>query len=98
MGSRYAGLVAALRAAVFDSAGEAAPALRTAAGTGRGLPEPWPAYVAKVREAAYRITDADVDALKAAGCTEEQIFEMTVAAATGAALHRLDAGLRAMGS
>ncbi len=97
MSTRYAALVAAVRAAVFESAGAADPAVREAAGAGGELPEPWPSYVAKVREASYRITDDDIAALRAAGCIEEQIFEVTVAAATGAALHRLEAGLRAMG-
>lgn len=96
MTTRYADLVADLRAAVFDGAGTVDPTLRRAAGTGAGLPDLWAAYVAKVRDASYRITDDDVAALETAGCTEEEIFEMTVAAATGAALHRLDLGLRAM--
>jgi alkylhydroperoxidase/carboxymuconolactone decarboxylase family protein YurZ len=52
--------------------------------------------VGKVRDASYTITDHGVWALKAAGCTEEEIFEITVAAATGAALQRLDLGLRLM--
>ena len=94
--TRYAELVAALRAAVFDGAAAVTPAIRRAAGTGGSLPDPWAAYVAKVRDSSFRITDDDVDALKAAGCSEEEIFETTVAAATGAALHRLDIGLRAM--
>lgn len=96
MKTRYADLVGGLRAAVFGSAGTVDAALRQAAGTGEDLPVPWAAYVTKVRDASYRITDDDVAALKAVGCTEEEIFEMTVAAATGAALHRLDVGLRAM--
>ena len=62
----------------------------------QACPEPWSGYVAMVRDASYRITDQDLAALKAAGCTEEEIFEVTVAAAMGAALHRLDLGLRAM--
>jgi alkylhydroperoxidase family enzyme len=93
---RYVDDVAALRAAVFDGAGVIDPALRRAAGTGAAVPEVWAAYVGKVRDASHRITDHDVAALKAAGCAEEEIFEITVAAATGAALQRLDIGLRAM--
>ena len=85
-----------MRAAVFDGAGVVDPAIRRAAGAGAAVPEMWVAYVGKVRDASYRITDEDVSALKAAGCTEEEIFEITVAAATGAALQRLDLGLRAM--
>jgi alkylhydroperoxidase family enzyme len=94
--NRYAGLVAALRAAVFDGPGVVDPALRRAAGTGGALPEPLGAYAATVRDSSYRITDDDLAALRTAGCGEEEIFEVTIAAATGAALHRLEVGLRAM--
>jgi hypothetical protein len=94
--SRHVPLVKALREAVFRSPGECAPDLRQAAGNGAVLPEPWAVYAEKVREHSYRITDADVAGLKGAGCTEEQIFEITIAAATGAALRRLDAGLAAV--
>ena len=96
MTDRHADLVSALRAAVFDGEGEVPPTLRRAAGSGEGVPEPWTGYVEKVREQSYRIGDADVAALRSAGCTEEEIFEITVAAASGAALHRLDVGLRAL--
>jgi hypothetical protein len=93
---RHAELVAALRRAVFESAAETDRSTRAAAGSGEGVPDPWTPYVAQVRDSSYRITDADVSALIAAGNSEEQIFEITVAAATGAALQRLDAGLRAL--
>jgi alkylhydroperoxidase family enzyme len=46
-----------------------------------------------VRDASYKITDTDIDRLTAAGYTEDQIFEVTVAAAVGAALSCFDAGL-----
>lgn len=49
------------------------------------------AYLAKVHQHAYRITDADVDELKDAGVTEDEIFEQTVAAAISEGLRRLDA-------
>jgi hypothetical protein len=94
--TRHADLVAGLRRAVFESPGETDPSIRRAAGSGDPLPMPWAPYAEKVRDSSYRITDGDVAALKAAGHTEEEIFEVTVAAATGAALHRLDAGLRAV--
>ena len=47
-------------------------------------------YLAKVRDRAYTITDADVQALKDAGVTEDEIFEQTVAAAIGEGLRRFD--------
>ena len=49
------------------------------------------AYLAKVRAHAYEVTDADVQALKNAGVTEDEIFEQTVAAAISEGLRRLDA-------
>jgi alkylhydroperoxidase family enzyme len=45
---------------------------------------------------AYRVTDADVAALRQAGHSDDSLFEITVAAAVGAALHRLDRGLAAL--
>jgi hypothetical protein len=95
--NRYAALVAAVRAAVLDGEGVVDPAIRRSVASGDDVPALWQEYAAKVRDASYRITDQDVAALKAARCSEEEIFEVTVAAATGAALRRLDAGLRALG-
>jgi len=47
-------------------------------------------YLRKVHERAYTVVDADVEALKADGLTEDEIFEQTVAAAIGEGLRRLD--------
>jgi alkylhydroperoxidase family enzyme len=54
-------------------------------------------YLQKVRERAYTITDAEVEALKAAGLSEDEIFEQTVAVAIGEGLRRLDAAARSLG-
>ena len=70
--------------------------LREAAQPNRPAPPDFEAYLGKVRRHAYRVTDADVEALKAAGYTEDEIFEQTVAAAVAAGLERLDAGLRTL--
>ena len=48
-------------------------------------------YLEKVHTAAYKVTDADVQALKDAGVSEDEIFEQTVAAAISEGLRRLDA-------
>jgi alkylhydroperoxidase family enzyme len=53
-------------------------------------------YVEKVTRHAYRVTDADVDELKRAGYSEDAIFEITAAAALGAAVMRLERGLIAL--
>jgi alkylhydroperoxidase family enzyme len=54
-------------------------------------------YLDKVRSRAYTVTDADVAALTAAGVSEKEIFEHTVAVAVAEGLRRLDAGLGAIG-
>jgi hypothetical protein len=54
-------------------------------------------YLAKVRERAWQITDADVQAVRDAGATEDEIFEQTVATAISEGLRRLDAAQRVVG-
>jgi alkylhydroperoxidase family enzyme len=68
--------------------------LRAAAAAAPPAPPAMDEYLEKVRRAAYTVTDGDVDALKAAGLTEDEIFEQTVAVALREGLRRLDAGLR----
>jgi alkylhydroperoxidase family enzyme len=70
--------------------------LRDAARPGREAPEAMRGYLAKVERHAYRVTDADVEALKDAGLSDDEIFEQTVSVAVAAGLARLDAGLGAL--
>ncbi|MFJ8914130.1 carboxymuconolactone decarboxylase family protein [Amycolatopsis sp. NPDC102389] len=86
-----------LRHAVLESPATTDENIRAAALTGEELPEPLHSYAAKVRDASHRITDADMAELKGAGYSEDEIFEVTVAAAVGAALRGFDAGNRAAG-
>ncbi|HWX09118.1 MAG TPA: carboxymuconolactone decarboxylase family protein [Gaiellaceae bacterium] len=53
-------------------------------------------YTNTIRRGAYLVTDAQVEALRAAGLSEDEIFELTVSAAVGAGLERLEAGLKAL--
>jgi alkylhydroperoxidase family enzyme len=53
-------------------------------------------YVDQVALEAHRVTDADLAALRAGGYTEDQIFEITVAAALGAGTARMERGLAAV--
>jgi hypothetical protein len=53
-------------------------------------------YVRKVQEDSFRITDADFTHLGESGFSDDAIFELTAAAAMGAAGRRLDAALRAL--
>jgi alkylhydroperoxidase family enzyme len=50
-----------------------------------------------VRTHAYKVTDSDVEQLKAAGLSEDEIFEQTVAAAISEGLRRLDAASAVIG-
>lgn len=73
---------------------DAVEALRLAARPDRPAPAAMEPYLEKVRRAAYRVTDEDVDELRAAGFTEDEIFEQTVSAAVSEGLGRLEAALR----
>ncbi|MFJ9779483.1 hypothetical protein ACIRSS_07865 [Amycolatopsis sp. NPDC101161] len=100
-GYRFPGFLLAdgpadLRESVFEQPAHTNPELRRAAGTGSGLPSPWGDYVALVRDASHRVRDDDVRALLTAGCSEDEVFEVTVAAAVGAALRSFDAGRAAL--
>ncbi len=53
-------------------------------------------YARKVRESGRLITDRDVAFVLKAGFSEEQLFELTAAAALGAGLLRVRAGRRAV--
>jgi alkylhydroperoxidase family enzyme len=67
--------------------------LRATAQPDRPASEAMRDYLAKVRMHAYKVTDRDVEELKAAGISEDEIFEHTVAASVAAGVERLDAGL-----
>jgi len=54
------------------------------------------AYVEKVALHAYRVTDADIDGLREAGYSEDAVFEITLSAALGAGLGRLERGMAAL--
>jgi hypothetical protein len=93
--------------AVLWGPGETPPALRQAvearaarltAGERPDLPLPdaLDGYVRKVALRATEVTDQDIDALKTGGYSEHAIFEVTVAAALGAGLARLERGLKAV--
>jgi alkylhydroperoxidase family enzyme len=87
--------------ALLTAPGDAPVALRRAvlerAGGARdGVPAALRSYVDKVAHHAYKVTDEDVAALQAAGHSDDSIFEVTVAAAVGAAMHRLARGLAAL--
>jgi alkylhydroperoxidase family enzyme len=71
--------------------------LRALAGTAPADDARLEPYLAKVRSGAFAVTDADVEKLKRAGLSEDEIFEATVAVAAGEGLRRLDAATRVIG-
>ena len=85
-----------LRVHVAHAPGELSPLIRNAALSGSGVPAVAQTYTDKVRRHAYKVIDRDVEDLKAAGWSEDQIFELTIAIAMGEGLSRLDRAQRAL--
>jgi alkylhydroperoxidase family enzyme len=82
--------------AVLEGPGMLDPNIRRAAAEEADVPEALRGYLDKVARHAYKVTDEDVEALREAGYSEDQIFEATVSCALGAGLRRLEAGLSAI--
>ena len=82
---------------VVEGDGKAPAAQRRAAFEAKPVePAAAAALLEKVRLSASRISDEDVAAAKAAGLSEDQIFELVVAAAVGQAKRQLDGALAAL--
>jgi alkylhydroperoxidase family enzyme len=96
MGAKFQTKLDDLDQRLLRTAGTLDPAMREAAASGDGIPEELTRYVDKVRRHAHKVTDQDIHHLLEAGYSEDQIFELTVAAAYGAARMRLDRGLDAL--
>ncbi len=77
--------------------GRQSGALSGRQGTDAGVPDELSDWVEKVALHAYRTTDEDIESLKAAGYSEDQLFELTVAAALGASRARLERALGTLG-
>jgi alkylhydroperoxidase family enzyme len=71
--------------------------LRAVVASTAPAPEEMSAYLDKVRDRAYTVVDRDVDELKAAGFSEDAIFEQTVAVAIAEGLRRLDRAAEVIG-
>jgi alkylhydroperoxidase family enzyme len=104
MADRFQSQLNQLSDAVLMSTGGTTPELRSkivacavqldaAPDAPSDLPETVRNYVRKVVLHAYKTTDVDVQQLKDAGYSEDAIFEITVTAAVGAGLKRLNTGL-----
>jgi hypothetical protein len=85
----------AVEDAVLRSPGHSDPALRQAAAAHHEIPEELRPLVEKIRRHAYKVTDEDVAVLKAK-YSDDQLFEIVLSAALGAAQDRLRSGLAAL--
>jgi alkylhydroperoxidase family enzyme len=79
-----------MRSRLLEGPGHLDTSVRRAAFEGGAVPDALAALVDKIRNHAYKVTDDDIAAARAAGFTETQLFELTVATAAGAGLHRRD--------
>ena len=94
MASPLEALQRATHATVLDGPGKVDATIRNQVALGQPPPE-LAALVKKVRDEAYRVTDADVDALRAK-YSEDELFELIIAATVGAAEHRLARAMSAL--
>ena len=91
---RFASLRNATASALLNAPGATAAELRQAVANGSAPPD-LTALVEKIRSRAYTVTDQDVDTLRNR-YSEDQLFDIIVAAAFGAARERVAAAQRAL--
>jgi hypothetical protein len=86
----------ALQDRVLNGEGRASPQQRARAFSNAGLAAPLDGLLGKVATRPSRVTDADFAAARAAGFTEDELFELVVCAAVGQTARLYDAGLAAL--
>ena len=86
----------ALTSRVLEGNAKASPSERRAAFNNAGLAEPLSTLVDRVARQAYRVTDNDITAARDSGLSEDQIFEIVICAAIGAATRQHDIALAAL--
>jgi len=86
----------ALVTRILEGAGHASHEQRRAAFNNAGLRVPLRILIDKVAMQPTRVTDEDIVAVKAAGLSEDQIFELVVCAAVGQATRQYATALEAL--
>jgi len=86
----------ALEDRILHGDGKAAAEQRGRAFSNAGLAPPLDGLVGKVATSPTQVTDADFAAARAAGFSEDELFELVVCAAVGESARRYDAGLAAL--
>ncbi|NBH11298.1 hypothetical protein [Amycolatopsis sp. SID8362] len=96
----HRGRAETLRAAIAGHTGITEAALRTAvaarAAGGPPVAEPYDELARRIGEASYRVTDAEVDAVRQVTGSDKAAFEVVMSACVGAGLARWDAAARAI--
>ncbi len=86
----------ALENRILDGPGRASPEQRARAFRNAGLAPPLGGLLGKVATRPAQITDADFAAARAAGLTDDELFELVICAAVGQSARQYDAGLAAL--
>jgi hypothetical protein len=81
---------------VLTGEGKTSADQRARAFSNQGLSPPLDALIGKVAGGPAQVTDADLAAATAWGCTEDQIFELVICAAVGESTRLYEAGLAAL--
>ncbi len=86
----------ALRDRILTGEGRASPEQRARAFSNAGLSPPLDELLGKVATRPAQVTDADFAAARAAGFSEDELFELVICAAVGQSARLYDAGLAAL--
>ncbi|HUA41253.1 MAG TPA: hypothetical protein VMA32_06800 [Streptosporangiaceae bacterium] len=81
---------------ILNGEGRSSPEQRASAFSNADVPPPLHPLIDKVATRPAQVTDADFAAAKASGFSEDQIFELVIAAAVGQSARLYDAGLAAL--
>jgi hypothetical protein len=104
--NRHSAAIERLRRSVLEGPGHTDRELRRAVAAYAGelwwygktevpIPDELKPYLDKVTLSAYKVVDEDVEALRAAGYSEDGILEVTLACALGCGIRSLEVGLTA---
>ena len=86
----------ALQDRIVNGEGRTSPEQRAHAFSNAGLSPPLDGLLGKVATKPAQVTDADFAAARAAGFSEDELFELVICAAVGQSARLYDAGLAAL--
>ena len=81
---------------ILHGPGKTSPEERARAFNNADIPPPLQPLICKVATSPTQVTDGDFDAAKAAGFSEDQLFELVISAAVGQSTRLYEAGLAAL--